>query len=145
MILDIFFNRVELKSTKAFIAASNLPHFRGRLGLSDSDEIFENKGRSGLWFHRVLALKFAAWLNPEFEVWIYITIDELLFGQLPELAQKSFINMDAVSVATNKLHETEEYKAQQLLIIGQKRLDKAIKMQQVNQVELFKPNTNEKN
>jgi len=53
--------------------------------------------------------------------------------------------MDAVSVATNKLHETEEYKAQQLLIIEQKRLDKAIKMQQVNQVELFKPNTNEKN
>ena len=31
------------------------------------------------WMHRQLALKFAAWLNPKFEVWIYNTIDRLLF------------------------------------------------------------------
>jgi hypothetical protein len=31
--------------------------------------------------HRVLALKFAAWLNPRFELWIYSTIDRLLFGR----------------------------------------------------------------
>ncbi len=29
--------------------------------------------------HRVLALKFAAWLNPAFELWVYMTIDHLLF------------------------------------------------------------------
>jgi hypothetical protein len=31
--------------------------------------------------HRVLALKFAAWLNPYFEVWVYSTIENLLFGR----------------------------------------------------------------
>ena len=30
--------------------------------------------------HRVLAIKFAAWLDPDFEVWIYSTIEELMFG-----------------------------------------------------------------
>nr|WP_262904991.1 KilA-N domain-containing protein [Hymenobacter pini] len=31
------------------------------------------------WMHRLLALKFAAWLEPRFEVWIYQTIDKVLF------------------------------------------------------------------
>jgi hypothetical protein len=28
--------------------------------------------------HRILALKFAAWLDPDFEVWVFITIDKIL-------------------------------------------------------------------
>jgi len=32
----------------------------------------------GTWMHEELALKFAAWLSPEFEVWIYQRIKELL-------------------------------------------------------------------
>lgn len=31
------------------------------------------------WMHRTLALKFAAWLDPKFEVWVFQTIDKLLF------------------------------------------------------------------
>lgn len=31
--------------------------------------------------HRVLALKFAAWLDPEFELWVYSTIEQLMFGK----------------------------------------------------------------
>jgi hypothetical protein len=34
--------------------------------------------------HRVLALKFAAWLSPDFELWVYTTIDKLLFGKYVE-------------------------------------------------------------
>ena len=34
--------------------------------------------------HRVLALKFAAWLNPAFELWVYATIDDILFGSYKE-------------------------------------------------------------
>ncbi len=37
---------------------------------------------SGTWMHRLLALKFAAWLDPYFELWIYRTIDSLLFGKV---------------------------------------------------------------
>ena len=37
--------------------------------------------------HRVLALKFAAWLNPSFELWVYSTIETLLFGRYVEREQ----------------------------------------------------------
>ena len=39
--------------------------------------------------HRVLALKFAAWLSPRFELWVYSTIEQLLFGKHVE-REKSF-------------------------------------------------------
>ena len=42
--------------------------------------IIENRGRNGIYFDRRLALKFAAWLSPEFEYWIYSTIDTIVFG-----------------------------------------------------------------
>jgi len=29
---------------------------------------------NGTWMHEILALKFAAWLNPEFELWVYESI-----------------------------------------------------------------------
>jgi hypothetical protein len=35
----------------------------------------------GTWMDRRVALKFAAWLDPFFEVWVYSTIEELLFGR----------------------------------------------------------------
>jgi hypothetical protein len=34
----------------------------------------------GTYMYRPLALKFAAWLSPKFEIWIYNTIEELLFN-----------------------------------------------------------------
>ncbi|WP_298119295.1 KilA-N domain-containing protein [Flavobacterium sp.] len=40
----------------------------------------ENRGHVGIYFHRILAIKFAAWLDTEFEIWIYSKIDEILFG-----------------------------------------------------------------
>jgi len=30
--------------------------------------------------NEIAAIKFAAWLNPDFEVWVYKTIKEILFG-----------------------------------------------------------------
>jgi hypothetical protein len=39
---------------------------------------------NGTWMHRVLAIKFAAWLDPAFELWIFKTIDGLLFGSYRE-------------------------------------------------------------
>ena len=44
------------------------------------DDIYQPRGHQGTWMHRLLALKFAAWLDAEFELWIYLTIDNILFG-----------------------------------------------------------------
>jgi len=37
---------------------------------------------------RSVALKFAAWLNPFFEVWVYKMIDQILFGEFVALKNK---------------------------------------------------------
>ena len=71
---------LKTSNTKSFIDVMekqiNHPLNRGR--------IIENRGRNGIYFHRILALKFAAWLNPEFELWVYKTIDQILFGSYIE-------------------------------------------------------------
>lgn len=45
-----------------------------------SNKIIDNRGHMGIYFERRLALKFAAWLSPEFEVWVFSTLDTILFG-----------------------------------------------------------------
>lgn len=55
-------------------------------------EIFKvsNGGTSpGTWMHQKLALKFAAWLSPEFELWVYDRIEELLLTGKTEVRTKS--------------------------------------------------------
>jgi hypothetical protein len=39
---------------------------------------------NGTWMHRVLAVKFAAWLDPAFELWVFRTVDCLIFGSYKE-------------------------------------------------------------
>lgn len=58
------------------------------LGIEKEEDLVVSKQRSGTWMHRVLALKFAAWLNPAFELWVYRTIDDLLFNN--KLRQKNY-------------------------------------------------------
>lgn len=43
------------------------------------DIVFSNN-KAGTYMHRKLALKFATWLDVDFEIWVSDTIDELLFG-----------------------------------------------------------------
>ena len=35
---------------------------------------------NSIFMHRKLALKFATWLNIEFEIWLFETVDNILFG-----------------------------------------------------------------
>lgn len=49
-------------------------------GRNSEFKIVDNRGHMGIYFERRLALKFAAWLSPEFEVWVFSTLDEILFG-----------------------------------------------------------------
>jgi len=46
----------------------------------DTTEIVSKKGGSGeqgTWVHRKIAIKFAAWINPKFEIWCMDKLDEL--------------------------------------------------------------------
>ena len=76
------------EDTQNFIQAclkSEKSHF---LNIEKEEDLYVSRQKSGTWMHRILALKFAAWLNPDFEVWVYSVIDEILFGQYSELDAK---------------------------------------------------------
>lgn len=49
------------------------------VGYTKEDIVVTNK-KSGTLMHRKLALKFAAWLDTEFELWVIDIIDEVIFG-----------------------------------------------------------------
>lgn len=72
---------LENDSTKKFIEAClNNRNFDYLLVKSEADLIVARQ-KAGTYMHRVLALKFAAWLNPDFEIWVYSTIEQILFGK----------------------------------------------------------------
>ena len=75
--VDVF-----LKSdhVKEFISVLELTPYGGSFQLLKPEEIIERKNGVATYFHRILALKFAAWLDPNFELWIYSKTEEILFG-----------------------------------------------------------------
>jgi hypothetical protein len=65
------------KSTKDFIKSWN----ETNKSYGKSPQLLVDTQSGGRTFmHRALALKFAAWLSPDFDVWVFKTIDRLLFG-----------------------------------------------------------------
>ena len=73
--------------TESFIMA-----LQAKTGFSVSALIQTIKGGNGVqgtWMHQKLALKFAAWLSPEFELWVYDRIEELV--------KEGYTKLDSIS------------------------------------------------
>jgi hypothetical protein len=73
---------LNLESTKAFIEAFKSDTIQN--GIVDFQPVITVKGgftkenSQGTWMHRILAYKFAAWLNPEIELFVYKTFDAIV-------------------------------------------------------------------
>jgi len=76
--IDVF---LKTEPTNAFINAIEFPPTGGNINPILRHELIQTRGKNGTYFHRILALKFAAWLDPIFEVWVYSKIEEILFGK----------------------------------------------------------------
>jgi hypothetical protein len=129
---------LKLKQTKDFIEElKNLPlpfnesSFEGNHLDSQADlesMIFVNK-TDGLWMCEILALKFAGWLNPKFEVWVYSTIREFL----PNLrdnneAYKQIVKFeDQLDKLVKKLQGNADFQSYMLLQEKLKKLPYRIK------------------
>ncbi len=70
------FNKLE--STKNFIEACLKSEDSSLIGIKKKEDLIISKQNSGTWMHRILALKFAAWLDPMFDVWVFATIDRII-------------------------------------------------------------------
>jgi hypothetical protein len=62
----------------AFLKVLEFTPFGGNSAPLKKEEIISTHGQNGTYMHRILALKFAAWLDPVFELWVYSTIDQVL-------------------------------------------------------------------
>lgn len=69
------------EKTKDFIAACLKPENAEQLGIKTETDIVVSRQNTGTYMNRMLALKFAAWLSPDFEVWVFYTIEKILFGK----------------------------------------------------------------
>lgn len=94
------------KDTKRFIEECLKTENSRFLGIEKEEDLIISKQKSGTWMHRVLALKFAAWLDPSFELWVYKTIDDLLFGRF----KRYVAEVEFTEKAKTKLQELEEKK-----------------------------------
>lgn len=80
----------------------------------------------GTWLHEKLALKFAAWLSPEFELWVYDCVHELLTTgstSLNNLSTLDILEMATVAEKRRLAAEAELQEAQPKVEYCEKVLD----------------------
>jgi hypothetical protein len=130
-------------STKAFIEVLKFPPNGVNLAPMKDHEIMITKGRSGTWMCRVLALKFAAWLDPIFEVWVFFTIDKILFGTMREDAlKKAESEKEKEEIHQKLLRENPDYIRMMNLEETAKDIAGKIKKQQRTQLSLMLEDNN---
>lgn len=79
------FDFMKNDSTKNFIQSCFKTENSRFLSIQKEDDLVTSKQQTGTWMHRILALKFAAWLDPDFELWVYSTMDKIIFGEYQQL------------------------------------------------------------
>ena len=73
---------LRLKNTKDFVTALEARYGNSRNGNTNREVLRVVQGGTpelqGTWMDELLAIKFAGWLNAEFEIWMYERVRELL-------------------------------------------------------------------
>lgn len=82
---------LRLKATKAYITLLERRYGDSHIGGKKPREVLRvvkgGSGHQGTWMDEKLALKFAAWLSAEFELWVFDRIYELLLTGKTEIPQ----------------------------------------------------------
>lgn len=124
------------KNPTHFIRNSQTMEFMGALRNRNLDleilKITNGGNNPGTWMHQKLALKFAGWLSPEFELWVYDRIEELLTTGKTELAPKSKESLWLE--ALNSLTQEVEFQKEQLQLAEATIQKQAPAVMYVNQV-----------
>jgi KilA-N domain len=132
------------EATKLFIEAIKLPDISGSLGIKSDEDIYQMRGRNGVWMHRVLALKFAAWLDPKFEAWVFVTIERMLFGTIKDTITAKMSVDEQRALLHQHLLETEPRYVELLgLEASLNSINKRIKAEQMKQLNIFKTKPND--
>lgn len=141
----IFDKRVEnfmrIDSTQAFIKECLLDYNMSHFGFQTKDDLYQSSPKRGTWMHRVLALKFAAWLDPGFELWVYRTIDNIIYGEyrlLRREMRESAERRNRIQELEDILSEVPEYVELSNLALEERRAARKRAGLIRNQLELFR-------
>ena len=132
--------------TKAFINECLKKENSPFLNVIIDDDLVISKQKSGTWMHRILALKFAAWLNPAFELWVYLTIDKILYDyykRLEESLKISAKRQNRISEIKETLNSTSEFQELQRLELEERQESYKRSKENRNQLDLFRETTKE--
>jgi len=127
--------------TKAFIQECISGEYIHHWNIKSEDDLVVIRPNKSTWMHRVLALKFAAWLNPTFELWVYRTIDDVLFGSYRKNEQslkESAARKNEMDQLRAKLQETEEYRELERLELAERQASYSRGRIIKNQLDLFR-------
>ena len=128
-------------NTEDFICACLKSENSRFLAIKSETELIVSKQKSGTWMHRILALKFAAWLDSDFEVWVYTTIEDILFGRYRELEdslRQSAMRKNKIDVLKNELRHDEKFRELERLELEERQAAHRRGRVNRNQLELFK-------
>ena len=126
---------------KAYCLTGNFPFDNEFSPSGKLVKVVKGGNNPGTWMDRKVALKFAAWLDPFFEVWIYDVIDELLFGEARKLHEgiiDSARRRARIDELRTQLNEDERYLELAALENEDKRLTKKRAVDSSRQLNLFK-------
>ena len=130
-------NFTRLDNTKSFIDEALNNANQRYLDITSKDDLIISKQRTGTWMHRILALKFAAWLDPAFELWVFYTIDRIMFGSLREdVKAKAQLQVEK-ELAYEELRKSPFYQKIVELEGKEKKIQGQISKQQKVQLDLF--------
>lgn len=111
------------------------------LNVKTEADLYVSRQKTGTWMHRILALKFAAWLNPKFELWVYSMIDQILFADYNELkasVQESASRRNKIEKLKEKLRQTNpEYIELEQLEGSEKTAARSRGKKIVTQIQMF--------
>lgn len=141
----VFNKRVEnftrIESTILFIDECLKNANKRFISVEKEDDLIISKQKSGTFMHRILALKFAAWLNPTFELWVYSTIDKILFDyykRLEESLKQSAQRKNRIETIEDQLNSIPEFQELQTLKLEERQEAYKRGKENRNQLEMFR-------
>lgn len=138
--IDFF---LKSEHAKEFIKVLELTPFGGRSEPLKRDEIIKTQNGVSTYFHKILALKFASWLDPKFELWVYTAIEHLLFGHyegVDNSLRESAKRKKEIDVLRKELYDSETYKNLEKLEWEEKKAARWRSNQNTKQLRLFMGN-----
>jgi hypothetical protein len=138
------YNFLTNEQTKKFIEACLSIRNSGYLNIEKEEDLFITNKNSCTWMHRVLALKFAAWLNPTFELWVYSTIEDLLFGYAKRIEntnkERAIVKKRIAEIEMYLRTETEVFAELEVLRLKDRQFGYQLNKENNSQLNLFLDN-----